>query len=85
MTVQDREINKISDPEPQTLEACIAWLDARYRRHGELEDKSSADFLREFRTYNNKDHRHDLIRAAALIVAEIERLDRSVSTRKAQL
>ena len=29
-----------------TVQDCIRWLDTKYSRHGELEDKAAADYLR---------------------------------------
>jgi hypothetical protein len=32
-----------------SLDDCIAWLEAKWKRHGEEEDKAAADYLRELR------------------------------------
>lgn len=34
------------DGEPYTAERLAAWLDAKYRRHGEPEDQAAANFIR---------------------------------------
>lgn len=33
---------------PSTVADCILWLDRKYARHGEIEDKEAADYLRTF-------------------------------------
>lgn len=38
------------DDGPITPEQCALWLDAKYRRHGELEDRAAAMWLRKLST-----------------------------------
>lgn len=37
---------------PSNVEECAAWLDTKYRRQGEIEDKESADHLRRLKADN---------------------------------
>lgn len=37
----------IGEDGPMTPEQCAQWLDAKYARHGELEDKASAQMIRQ--------------------------------------
>lgn len=39
--------NICGDDGPITAEECALWLDAKYRRHGELEDRAAAMWLRK--------------------------------------
>lgn len=36
---------------PPNVSDCIQWLDAKYSRHHEFEDKSSADYLRTLKQF----------------------------------
>jgi hypothetical protein len=38
----------IGENGPMTPEDCAKWLDAKYARHGELEDKAAAQMIRNF-------------------------------------
>lgn len=39
-------MNAIGEDGPMTPEQCAAWLDAKYARHGELEDQACAKVIR---------------------------------------
>lgn len=41
--------NDENDNRLPTLDDCILWLDNKYARHNELEDKYAADYLRALR------------------------------------
>lgn len=47
MTKDDLDPSICGEDGPISAEDCALWLDAKYRRHGELEDRAAAMWLRK--------------------------------------
>ena len=48
------ELTAQGDYGPLSVEDCASWLDRKYSRHGEIEDKGCAELLRALKADNER-------------------------------